>query len=444
MKLRSWSVLALGFGTLVILILLSGLDNGRRAGRIYATIVSVHQTHARTEQALRDVESQVYLSSIYARDFLLDLSHLMADSHRDELVAIRKSMDADLALLEQTGGGDPVLLGQLRREVDAYWASLEPVLAWNPAQKLALSSWFLRAQVLPRRQAVLKIAREAKDLNAAQLAKRQKRMDDAMADFRTSAIRTLVIVLAMGLAVALASIAQVARLERAAEHQHRATERAETALRQLSRKLVKAQEDERRTLARELHDEVGQTITALRVELGNVERLRTGPEEAFHRHLEEVKSLAARTLRVVRDIATGLRPSVLDDLGVAPALEWQAREHTRRTGTPVEVVIDQLPSGLPEGHATCLYRVVQEALTNCARHAEARQIRIGLHAEAERLLLTVEDDGKGFPEAPAGGLGLIGIEERVRELGGAVSIDSRPGKGTVLKIVLPIEAKAEA
>jgi signal transduction histidine kinase len=444
-KLRSWSVLALGFGTLVVLILLSGLDNSRRAGRIYSTIVSVHQSHARTEDALRDIESQVYLSSIYARDFLLDLSDLMAESHRDELVSIRKAMDQDLALLERSDSRrDRKLVGQLRHEVDAYWSSLEPILTWTSAQKLMLSTWFLRKQVLPRRQAVLRIAREAKMLNASDLADRQMRMDQAIADFRSSAQRTLAAVMVLGIAVALASIARVARLESRAEQQHRATEHAEAGLRRLSRKLVKAQEDERRAIARELHDEVGQTITALRVELANAEKLRSGPDEAFRHHLEEAKELAARTLRTVRDLATGLRPSVLDDLGVAPALEWQARQHTRRTGTPVEVSIDQLPEHLPEGHRTCLYRVVQEALTNCARHAEARQIHVALHAEVERLLLTVEDDGRGFPSPPPGGLGLIGIEERVRELGGTLGIDSQPGKGTVLKISLPLPKGAAA
>jgi signal transduction histidine kinase len=441
-KLRSWSALALGFGTLVLLILLSWLDNWRRVGIIYSTLVSVHQSHARTEDALRDIESQVYLSSIYARDFLLDLSHLMTDTYRDELKLIRAAMDQDLASLR--GGPDPKLVQELRHEVDAYWSSLEPIFTWTSAQKLMLSTWFLRKQVLPRRQAVLKIAREAKALNAGDLAERQMHMDQAMADFSRSSQRTLVLVLALGVGVALATIARVARLERRAEHQHQATERAEAGLRQLSRKLVRAQEDERRNLARELHDEVGQTITALRVELANAEKLRTGPEEAFHLHLEEAKDLAAQTLRSVRDIATGLRPSVLDDLGVAPALEWQAREHTRRTGTPVAVTIDELPGHIPEGHRTCLYRVVQEALTNCARHAEARQIRIALHAERDRLLLTVQDDGRGFPLPPAGGLGLIGIEERVRELGGAVAIDSQPGKGTVLKISLPLPKEAAA
>jgi signal transduction histidine kinase len=297
---------------------------------------------------------------------------------------------------------------------------------------------------------VLQIAREAKELNAADLAARQRRLDAAMAQFRSSGYRTLALALALSIAVAVASILRVSRLERKAEQQHRATEQAEAELRRLSRKLVVAQEEERRSLARELHDEVGQTITALRVELGNIEKLRTGPEDSFHRHVEEAKDLAAQTLRSVRSIATGLRPSVLDDLGVAPALEWQAREFTRRTGTPVEVVIDGLPDHLPEEHRTCLYRVVQEALTNCARHAEARHIRLALHTEGERLSLTVQDDGKGFA-APAkahfpysGGLGLIGIEERVKDLGGVLAIRSQAGKGTVLKVTVPVPKETVA
>jgi signal transduction histidine kinase len=229
--------------------------------------------------------------------------------------------------------------------------------------------------------------------------------------------------------------------------QHRAqTERAERELRRLSNELVRAQEDERRNISRELHDEVGQTLTALRVELGNLEKLRLGPDQEFREHINDAKNLAAETLRSVRNLAAGLRPSILDDLGLEPALEWQAREFSRRTGIPVEVARDGLLPELPDGLRTCLYRVVQEALTNCARHADAHEIRIALRADHDRLSLTVQDDGRGMPDglAPAAGLGLVGIEERVRELGGTLAIESQAGKGTWLSASIPLPNGVEA
>ena len=202
---------------------------------------------------------------------------------------------------------------------------------------------------------------------------------------------------------------------------------------------------ERRSLSRELHDEVGQTLTALRVELGNLEKLRLGPEEPFRIHLEDAKGLTAQTLQSVRSLASGLRPSVLDDLGLGPALEWQARQFSRRTGIVVEVVTEDMSDELPEAYRTCLYRVVQEALTNCARHSEARQIRIAMRTQNDRLCLAVQDDGKGFndpklraADAFSAGLGLVGIEERVHELGGSVELHSHPGQGTLLKVGIPL------
>ena len=143
-----------------------------------APYAAVHQSHARTEEALRDIESGIYLSGIYVRDFLLNLSRADSDSHRKELLEIRASMDQDLKVLS---GSDvrthPKLVDQLRREVAAYWDSLEPIFTWTPVQKIALSTSFLRGRVLRPREAVLQIAAEAKALNAADLAERQRQLD---------------------------------------------------------------------------------------------------------------------------------------------------------------------------------------------------------------------------------------------------------------------------
>ena len=228
-------------------------------------------------------------------------------------------------------------------------------------------------------------------------------------------------------------------LAKRAQRHRLQTERDRAELRSLSQKLVRAQEEERKSISRELHDQFGQMLTALRMELGNLEDLRGSPGGDFKEHLTEAKSLAERTLRGVRDMAMGLRPSMLDDLGLAPAVEWQAREFARRSGLEVSVQIDGSLENLPESHRTCIYRVVQEALTNCARHSQAKDIRITLHGRGDLVSLTVQDDGVGFtPQLASGrGLGLVGIEERVRELGGEVSVFSQPRRGTLLRVEIP-------
>jgi signal transduction histidine kinase len=130
---------------------------------------------------------------------------------------------------------------------------------------------------------------------------------------------------------------------------------------------------------------------------------------------------------------------MLDELGLGPALRWQGREFFRRSGVPVAVQIDGDLEGLPETHRTCIYRVVQEALTNCARHAQAKNIRISAYGRRDRVHLSIQDDGVGFdPRAASSrGLGLIGIEERVRELDGKVTVISQPHKGTILEVEVP-------
>jgi two-component system sensor histidine kinase UhpB len=209
-------------------------------------------------------------------------------------------------------------------------------------------------------------------------------------------------------------------------------------------RLRHAQEEERRTISRELHDEVGQKLTAMRMELGALERLRTAGDSEFSVSLAQVKELAEHSLRMIRDIATGLRPSVLDDLGLGAALQKQAREFSNLTGTPVSVTIAGEFMGLGDRQRTYVYRIVQETLTNCAKHARARHITIHLLDHGEQIELTVADDGIGFDRGKVAhsGLGLVGIEERVRELGGVIGVQSAPNHGTTIRIAIPQNGQA--
>jgi signal transduction histidine kinase len=212
-------------------------------------------------------------------------------------------------------------------------------------------------------------------------------------------------------------------------------------LRHLSQQLVSSQEQERKALSRELHDEIGQLLTALRMELGNLERSQIASGMEVDTHLDQAKKLAETTLKTTRDIAMGLRPAMLDLLGLGPALEWQTREFSRRYKTPIQLDVDGDLRDLPDPHRTYLYRIVQEGLTNCARHAQAKNIRVSLKDSNGKLAVTVEDDGVGFDQhgGVSFGLGLLGITERVRELCGNIAIRSEPGKGTRLEVMLPRE-----
>jgi signal transduction histidine kinase len=180
-------------------------------------------------------------------------------------------------------------------------------------------------------------------------------------------------------------------------------------------------------------------LSAMTMELGNLESSLNSPDKLRVR-LDEARRLNADTIRGVRDLAMGLRPAMLDELGLGPALRWQGREFSRRSGVPVTVQIDGDLEGLPEAHRTCIYRIVQEALTNCARHAQAKTIRISIYGRHDWVQLSIQDDGVGFDprQASSRGLGLIGIQERVRELEGKVTVTSQPEKGTILEVEVPV------
>jgi signal transduction histidine kinase len=210
-------------------------------------------------------------------------------------------------------------------------------------------------------------------------------------------------------------------------------------LKELSARLVAAQENERRAISRELHDEVGQSLSALLVGLSNLSAAlpdSTRPE--VREQVAGIRALAENNVAVVRNMALLLRPSMLDDLGLVPALQWQARETSRNTGIQVNVAADGVSDDLPEEHKTCIYRVVQEALHNCARHSGARQVEVAVIQNPGDIVVTIQDDGRGFEPAAERGLGLLGIEERVTHLGGALRVDAHRGQGALLAMTLPL------
>lgn len=208
-------------------------------------------------------------------------------------------------------------------------------------------------------------------------------------------------------------------------------------LRDLAASLVDAREEERRHIARELHDELGQRLTALKLELSALEA-PGGPSARMQSMIDMVDDTVAATRRISMD----LRPLMLDDLGLSAAIEWLAQDFERRAGLRVELRLAPLPDPIPQKVLTALYRIVQEALTNTVRHARASRVVVSMARSASHIELCVEDNGAGFPDDPLGtpkrSFGLIGIRERVLMLGGQLSIGNLPEGGAKLVVRLPI------
>ncbi|WP_036147955.1 sensor histidine kinase [Lysobacter antibioticus] len=217
----------------------------------------------------------------------------------------------------------------------------------------------------------------------------------------------------------------------------------EREFRRLGRSVWRVQEDERRRLARELHDGIGQNLTALKhrlVQLGD------GLSAEQRARLETAIALCADTLEDTRELSRLLRPPILDDLGLEPALRWLARSQSEASGMDVAIEIEALPA-LDGDLQTLLFRVAQEAINNAAKHAQARSVLLRLVARGGLLQLQVVDDGCGYdPDAVAasGGCGLGGMRERLRLYDGKLEIHSVPGEGTRLRTVLPLPPVADA
>jgi signal transduction histidine kinase len=441
MKSRSSFILALGFGTLIVLIAVLGFGAIRRARAIYSEMEATQQSYLEAESFRRDIATDMYLADILVRDYLLDPSPQNAPQHRQQLLEIRNSLQQRVDLLAQRmGGSDHPGLPRLQTEVQAYWDSLDPIFEWTPQDKAERSWSFLRHKVLPRRKAVINLAREVAKLNKENLDRERQRIQQSQQTLHSFLLKIMAFALSLGTAVALITTYRVVVLERRQDEQTHRIEEAENNLRRLSRRLVQAQELERKSLSRELHDEVGQMLTGLGIELGNLQALRSGDGAAISTRLEDAKRLNTQVLRAIRDLAMGLRPSMLDDFGLAPALEWQGRQFSRHTGVPAVVTVDATLDDLPEAHRTCIYRVVQEALTNCAKHAKAKNVMVSVHGCGDSVEAVIQDDGLGFDTATrSAGLGLLSIQERVQELEGTVRITSQPAGGTTLQVQIPVK-----
>jgi len=216
--------------------------------------------------------------------------------------------------------------------------------------------------------------------------------------------------------------------------------KSQEQLRELSAHLESVREEEKARIAREVHDELGQMLTVLKLEVSMCELAFAELDPALNERLASMKRLIAQLFQLVRDVATALRPPILD-AGIASAVEWQARRFEARTQIPCLVLVpDNLPA-LSDAKATGLFRILQEALTNVMRHAQAHSVEIELVREGEKLRMTVSDDGSGFclDRARPTSFGLVGVRERVLMLGGSMALHSEPGEGTSLSVTIALE-----
>jgi signal transduction histidine kinase len=390
---------------------------------------------------LSRVRTNVLLGSIYLRDAFIESGAEQRESSRDELERLRQDIEQQLRSYTQevASPAERDQWAHLQVVLTDYWTSREIALAERTVRGPLEAAALLRQRVVPSRETVLDIVDQLGALQAAANERRQVEASARYGAIRTRLVSIGVATLLLAVVVSVIASRHAHRLERRIEQQRISEQQARRDLERLSASLVDVQEQERRTLARELHDEVGQALTALKMDLGIA--LRSEGQPRARAALEEAKDIAETTLRGVRDLSQLLHPSMLDDFGLPATLTAQLRKFSERTGIRAQLA-ETLDIRLSPPLEVAVYRICQEALTNVARHSGATACTVSLSAGDGVVLLVVEDNGVGFRlsiSPGADGLGLIGMRERAQALGGTFAIDKRVGGGTRVRVSLPFE-----
>ena len=439
------AALFLGFGLIFGLWLISGFDLVRRLAEVESRASAINARFTKSEELLFTVRAQVLLGAVYVRDALLDISFEEANYYRERLQATRAEIDQ--ALQEYV----PVMelpverenWAVLQSEIEDYWNVVLPVLSWDPTRKFFEARTFLRREVIPKRDIIISISARIRALNRDALQRQQQELALVYREIQQKMWWTSGLALLLGLGIAFLVTRYAGRLEGRILQQHLQDIENKRELQRLSAQLVRAQEEERRNIARELHDEIGQALTAIKMELALAERHLDVPGKT-RMPLSEARAIADRALQAVRDLSQLLHPTMLDDLGLPDTLNWYLRGFSKRTGIRAELIHQRMEERLAPEVEVCGYRIVQEAMTNVARHAQASLCRLYLQRLPFTLLITVEDNGRGFDPRrletanPRRGLGLVGIRERASGLGGTFRLESSPGRGTRLSVELPV------
>ncbi len=438
------TALLVAFGLTVAVWAAAGVHFSRHMADLDVRTSEVRERYLLAQRQLMTARTQVLLSSVLLRDAVLDRDRVSAETAR---AAVERALDGAAASLNAY---DPNLespaevtrLERLRTEIGQLRRTMHGVLASDATEWSARATPLLRGQLAAGRQAFMVVAGELGSLNRASFVDHNTRISGL---YRRAQRRTWEVfggALLLSLAIVLLAVRHVGRLEREVAGQNRRGLELQQGLQRLSSELIRVREEERRTIARELHDEVGQSLTAIKFEIAAAQHVldeTAGPAGL----LDDVRPIVERTLQTVRDLSHMLHPAVLDDIGLSAAVDLHIKEFRRRHDIGVEYAETGLDERLPREVETVAYRIVQEALTNVAKHSRAATCVVSLVRLAHSLVVVVGDDGAGFecarrPAMARRGLGLVSMQERAMQLGGSLVVESAPGEGTRIVAELPL------
>jgi signal transduction histidine kinase len=405
----------------------------------------IYRRYVEQEEILALLRRNLLMAVIYVRDFGIRTTPEQASLLQGQLRDLEAEDNAALDRLARLSPNNSQLPA-VRKRMREFWQVMKMV----PDTMLLASRQqffdFLQQEMVQPRAQLYSALRGLTSADQQQLQGNEQ----AFSELRREAAERLFLLLGlgvlMGVAVAFVSVRHSEGLERRAERHYQEVEETKRELQRLSASLLEIEEEGRRRLSRELHDEIGQSLALLQIQITNALAGATGLSPELRDQLQRARILAERTVETVRDISLLLRPPLLDDLGLVPALQFQVEDFLRRGGVACEFVDENVPDHLPDAVKTCVYRAVQEALHNCEKHSGASRVSVAVRQKPSVLELEVEDNGCGFalndksmPRQPKG-LGLLGMRERATLAGGSLAIQSAPGRGTRILLRFPLSA----
>lgn len=432
-------LLLIAFGALLVLLIGAGTDALFAVRRLDLASLEVSRRFAAHNRALGTIVVSVRLYDDQLERYLLqDQLQQSAPDPADITIRIAAVRTALVNFPPDRDPEEQLLLAAMLQQLQEEEDSCAAVLAWRSDLRQQRAHQFIGEQLIPWRTRVFELTAQISSLDEHKLA-----LEDLAVAARFQALESRLVwlvslALIAGVLISLVCGWYILRLERQARQRYEALARSRLDLESLSARLVEAQEEERRSISRELHDEVGQSLGALLVEIGQLGKLIPPDDRVTQAQIAQIKSVAESAVKSIRDIALLLRPPMLDDLGLVPALEWQAREISRRSDVEVEVHSENVSEDLGDDTKVTVYRLAQEALNNAATHAGAKNAKVSLAQNSELIMVEITDDGHGFDPKRQRGMGILGMEERVRRSGGTLTIDSAPGKGAKVKAELPL------
>lgn len=438
----------LGFGLIFGLWLFASAQLSVRITEAQERAAAFNAKYVKAQESLARIRTQVLTASVTFRDALLDRDARNMTRYRAQLEQAYAALDRLVFEYQplSDSSAEREQFARLRDELAAYRRTMLELLSSDRSAWLAEARNLLNQRVTPRRDVVIAISEGIQTLNRGGYLQQQAEISATYQTIQRQLWQFLGLALAIGVGVAVLAIVYAGRLEQQLRRQRARAIDLTDELQELSAKLVTVQEQERRHIARELHDEIGQALTAIKVELAYAQRSidsAHGPAAV----LQAARRITDSALHQVRDLSYLLHPAALDEFGLVSALDAHLKSFSRRHEVAVELTHRGMEERLPSEIESAAYRIVQEATTNIAKHAHATECRVQLE-RGETLRITIEDNGAGFDplavrSAERRGLGLIGMRERASHLHGSVQVDSTPGQGTRITVELPVRRSTD-